>query len=875
MEPGDDAESRVEHVTPATWEQRRTPARLLSPTPRKRKRRRHFASWHEDWSQKNLGTLVMGALLIGAPQLLGGALPWTINAIAALSLLCLVVVAMRAPALGRSAPRMGLMLLIMAGWTALQAAPLPCELVAWLSPDSAEKQRAINAIMDMPAVATCTLSQDPGNTQQELIKGLSLTATFIAAWAFAASGGWRRLFFLIASSSLAMSVVALAHWVLDLDRVFGLYRPVGMTRVWLLAPLMNSNNLGAFAALGAPLWIGLSFREPHTRLRLMGYAALVITSTTSLLSLSRGAIGQLIASYVVMGLVILRRSRGSSRAKERAAAGLPTRALTLVVSTALGLGLGAYLVGDEALHEFKSGRMEKLDLTIAALRFAGQHALVGVGRGAFGSAFVSAEGALARYRFAENFVAQWAAEWGIPMTLALLGFIAWELVTAARARESLARAGAITALCLYGAQNLVDFAFELLGVATVAVALLGGCIAPSSESLARDDRAARQSQRRGAQLALATLCAGIAALAFLGPRLGAQSVPALTAALRQRMASSDRAAFKAKAHEALVLHPSEPVLTLLIASEALAHDDPKTLAWLNRSMQLAPKWARPHQLAFRWLWKRGRGRQALLELKLATAIDNRIALHDVCRLGQVNADWALAVAPHNAQRAAFMSAVSICLAASPTSRAFDEAVLREYPNALHALMHKAARLRRQGRIDDALALLDRAQQAHPGDYRPSLERLQTLSAAGRLDELLDAADTVVPRFDAQAKIAMLAVKALALARAGSSELALQSVHDVRRLSGTDPTRLAESYSLEARVHVALHEPGAALTAYREAYRINDDTRILWDIAGISESLGDRGQALWAYVNLCEREPRGGGCERRNALLTPPTDNSSR
>jgi hypothetical protein len=122
---------------------------------------------------------------------------------------------------------------------------------------------------------------------------------------------------------------------------------------------------------------------------------------------------------------------------------------------------------------------------------------------------------------------------------------------------------------------------------------------------------------------------------------------------------------------------------------------------------------------------------------------------------------------------------------------------------------------------------------------------------------------------------MLEPKAFALARAGSSELALQTIREIRRLAGTDTSRLAGSYALEAQVHLALREPGSAIAAYREAFRIKEETDFLVQVAAIAESLGDRGQALWAYLSLCEREPRGGACERRNALLAPPVDKSSR
>jgi hypothetical protein len=122
---------------------------------------------------------------------------------------------------------------------------------------------------------------------------------------------------------------------------------------------------------------------------------------------------------------------------------------------------------------------------------------------------------------------------------------------------------------------------------------------------------------------------------------------------------------------------------------------------------------------------------------------------------------------------------------------------------------------------------------------------------------------------------MLEPKAFALARAGSPELAIETVKELRRLAGTDTTRLAGSYALEAQVHMALRQPGSAVAAYREAFRIKEETEFLVQVAAIAESMGDRGQALWAYLSLCEREPRGGACERRNALLAPPVDKSAR
>ena len=835
------------------------------------RRRRRFASWHEHWTGEPLCTLLLGGLLVGAPQLLGGVLPWTVNAIAIASLLCLGMIGLRCPGSAQRFPTVGLVLAAVGVWTAIQALPLPCSWVAAVAPQSVAKLQGLRTLFGDSALGACTISEDPAATQLEIVKGIALVASFSVCWMFAATGGRRRLLGLIAGSTALMSLVALAHWILDQNRVFGLYAPFGITRSWLLAPLMNANNLGGFVAIGVPLFIGLGYRASSANLRLASYVGLALTSVTAVLSLSRGAIGQLLASVVVMVFVVYRKRVQRTR-KQRA--GLPLREVALATAGAAGLGLGAYLVGDEALRDFSSGKLDKLELGARALRFALDHALTGVGRGAFGSAFVGYEGSLSRYRYAENFVAQWAADWGLPVACILIGAIGYALLQAIRRSQSLAHISGCVALIAFGAQNLVDFGIELVGVGVVAVALLAACLAPSPDEVDLPQRAG-SVLRRGSTIAAITLGVSLALLGLLGPRLTRHSVPALTADLRKSLMLSDRAGFRRKLAGALALHPSEPVLTLMAASEGLAYKDPKTLIWLNRAMQLAPGWSRPHELAFRWLWQHGEGRQALLELKAAAAIDPASIADTACRLGEVDAEWALTVAPDNERRTKYLERLASCISHDPQSAIFDAAVLRELPNSAYPLWHEASRRFSDGEVDEALQIIERLRRTHPEFELAVIVRYEMLMKAGRLREVVSEIDTAMVGLSDQKQVDLLRIKAMALASAGSMELAREALNELRRRSTTNPERLAQSYALEGQIHLGLKEPGSALAAYREAYRINPDTNTLRTIANIAESLGDRAQALWAYVNLCQLEPLGGGCERRNALLSPREPNSGR
>jgi tetratricopeptide (TPR) repeat protein len=840
---------------------------------RKRRRRRRYNDWQSSLFGQPFATLLMAALLIGGPQLLGGVLPITIVAIAVLALSCLAWLAFRSPAAERAWPITGAAFVLVWAFTALQATPLPCDAVAAIAPESAAAARAAPMISTGRPPSLCTLTQDPGSTQQELIKGAAIVATFLASWLFAASGGRRRLLWLIALSSLTMSLVALGHRVLELERVFGFYAPWGMApEARMLAPLMNQNNLGGFIALSVPLWIGLGYRAEDPNVRLLSYVAIAVNTTATVLTLSRGAVGALIVGVLaVVTMIVLQRRRAQNRRRGTAANELGV----LFAGTCGALG-SIYFVGSELLQEFRNGDMGKLELIGRSLEFALQHPWTGVGRGAFGSAFLAEEGALLRYRYPENFVAQWAAEWGLVTSTALLVVIALALWRGARASNSLPRKAAFAGLGALCLQNLVDFGFETLGVAVIAAALLAACIAPSSEEPGRPKAEAVAPWRRAYALSTLALTFGIVLTAWLGPRLPQQAVNHEEGELLAAEQHLDRPGFRQQLTAAVALHPSEPRLTLLAAEEALAHHDHLAGAWVNRSMQLAPGWARPHHLAFRWLWHNGDGAQALGELRAAAEIDLNTSMEDVCRLGTVDLEWVLRAMPRNDKRRDYLEIAANCLAGSRAGAQLDLMILQEFPDMPRSLNRVAVMLARGGDVPEALYVLDRLKRAHPAYQNTLPERLQILLDAGRLQEVIsESDDNSSARLDLLQQVRVLGIRAQALARSGAEEPALEMVSKARRLGMTDAAHLAASYELEGRVRLLLKQPGEALGAYREAYRINAEPQFLRTIAGIAESLGDRAQALWAYINLCQREPQGGGCERRNALLAPPGQKSAR
>jgi tetratricopeptide (TPR) repeat protein len=354
-------------------------------------------------------------------------------------------------------------------------------------------------------------------------------------------------------------------------------------------------------------------------------------------------------------------------------------------------------------------------------------------------------------------------------------------------------------------------------------------------------------------------------VAWLGPRIRPQSVSSLRGQLIRAREQIDRDKFSQILTSGLVLHPREPELTLAAATEALQYKDPKTLTWLNRSMLLAPGWPRTHEIAYLWLWQSGFGRQALLELKQAAAGDLWVAMPHLCKLGAVEAAWVLDVAPEHHGREHFLNEVSACLGNAPTSQAFDDAVLNEFPGSLHPLVHQAQRLLADQQGDESLMVIERIRRAHP-EWQPGLAlRLNTLLTLERYREVLDEIQRAMPTVSEDQQLALLEFKARTQARIGAPDLVEDTLKDIRRRS-TDTKRLAHSYAFEGSIRVEMRQPGAAAAAYQEAFRISNDVRHLWDVGRLAQQLGDRPLALWAYITLCQRDPRSGGCKARDSLM---------
>lgn len=808
--------------------------------------------------------VVLSLQLTVVPLLLGGVFPWAMVWGASGGLVCLATSAMAARKIWTgAAPLVGWGALALLGWTALQAAPLPCSTVRSLAPAAAENVRVAQTLLNHDGTLRCTLSRDPGSTAEEVIKGVAILATLMAAWIVSSLGARRAVYWSVAASTLVMTLLALGHGLAQLDQVYGLYTPVYTSRGLLLAPLMNPNNLGAFAALGVPLWVTLTYRAPHRELRWLGFVATVLTATAALLSLSRGAIAQLIGTLVLLAWC-MRNTTARERGVDKPSHWGQRAGVALAV--ALAGGAAVYGAGGLLMREMENRDISKLGLIARSFVFAWDHFWIGVGRGAFSSAFVPLEGKVVRYAYAENFLVQWLSEWGWPITLCWLAIAGVAIWQATRGVKSLSRQGALIALVGLCAQNLVDLGFEVLGIAVVAAGLFGAIVAPSKQAKA----VARVGTDLRSALGL-SLAASVAALLNFGPRLEHNSISKLHSRLMEQMHAVDRSAFRRTLVRALELHPAEPVFVIVAATAALRDGDRDAARWVNRAMQVAPNWGAPHILAFQWLWALGRGDQALLELKLAAQIDPNPWSQHICEVTRRPGDLALRAAPDSGvARRDFLEKAARCVDdGHPSAEAIDQALLKEFPDRGLAYMRTARRLARRGEFDESLAMLDRRIREQPGDQSSRVTRAYLLLQAKRLSEAVELIDRDLPLVSDDMKRSLLWQQASAYAQLQDRSGVARTIAAYRKLAAGSAEALAASYALEGRMNQLMNQPGSALAAFREAYSINQNTEYLAEVATLADRLGDQPQRIWAYMTLCEHEPHGGKyCATRDLLMQP-------
>jgi tetratricopeptide (TPR) repeat protein/O-antigen ligase len=604
-----------------------------------------------------VGAALLAALLVALPLLKGGVGPRTELAAAALALLALLLAARGT---GR-APWAGAVLLLPLGVALLQVVPLAGGRFVSLDPPASGR-----------ALAT-------------LVTGW---AGLVAAWHLGAGKRRRDL----ALHGLAGAGLAVAGGALGLA-LAGLQPLLAPT-----FPFPNSNQQGGFAALTALVILGLALRA-RGQARLVWLLGFALVAAEVFLSLSRGAIAAFLGGA---GLFILLAAWREPRPGEQAHRARRALAAGLV----LALGVAAYLALDAVISELRTVRLlddaEKLVLWRPGLQLLRDHPLLGIGRGAFETAFAAYKTGTeaVTYTHLENDWLQPLIDFGVPAGLLVVATFAWLWLRAAWRRElSWPEVGLLAGTAAMAAQGLVDFSLERPAAALAFSVALG--------LLQRGERAFPLGFRP-----VAVTAGGLGLATVAGMWLW-QAHPLEEVAASVAQAPSAALA-EARGRELSRWHPADWLPPATVGARWVEEGRcAPAMPWLLQAMRLGPTAPEPHLYAARCLAASGQDAFARREYRLAHLYGSAEALGEAARRWTSVEDL-LQVAPQSADGLLALAGVLRGQDRRADATGLLRRVLDEYREA-RALVPLAAAALEAGDPEEGLALARRRETEAPLD----------------------------------------------------------------------------------------------------------------------------------------------------------------
>jgi O-antigen ligase/tetratricopeptide (TPR) repeat protein len=463
----------------------------------------------------------------------------------------------------------------------------------------------------------------------EAIKWFVYTGVFACAMLVARRRGRSWGVTLVFTSGIAVALVTVGHGLAGATKVYGWYKPHFIPAPWHVGPLLNSNNLSGYLNLAAMCGIGLLLSRQATVPRWLATLGTTVLGAVVILAASRGGVVTLLLGLLMLALLVGFSSKdsGGSRLPKR------TAALLLLAATGGG-GLFAALGSTrETWAELYDKNLLKVRMLGWAKPMIADHPWLGIGRGAFESVFpayrVYSEHLV--FTHAENFPAQWIAEWGLPAALLALLAFAWFLRPAAiGVRRSMLAAGVAVGIGILLLQNLFDLGLEVPSIC-IALAVAFGSIWAGWDRSGKVWRSSPDDTARRVPYAAGLAVAGTAAMVALAvfPFQGLHDVAADREDIHERFRSwvaerapAGRTALREDLRNAMRRHPAEPYFPLLTAEIAWlggARESP--MPALARALERAAQNGRAHLLLADILLARGTRSQARLELRLAVIDD--------------------------------------------------------------------------------------------------------------------------------------------------------------------------------------------------------------------------------------------------------------
>jgi tetratricopeptide (TPR) repeat protein len=546
----------------------------------------------------------VGALALAAPLAIGGAHAAT-QVVLSLAALALLIAYLRVGDRGVMAVPLTWACAVAVGYTALQLVPLPAFVVGLVSPAAHELRSETGAGWLMP------LTVDAPATWLALARGFACFGLLLMVGTHSRSHRLARTILLALSLvGTVLATITLVQRLVGAHAILGFYVPRNMPGGGFFGTFVNGNHAASVLALSSLISAGLALDAKEGK-RFFFLASAVLSGAVVFYTASRaGALGFGVGGLLLASVALVRRLGWAT--------GLLTALAMMAVASGATLwladGLRSRLLptAGEGLYE-----NQKLRGWRDAASMAVSYRWSGVGRGAF-------EAPAAAYRqddegvrlvYPENLLVESATEWGIPLTLLLMGLVALPLAGVARglSGRELGVIGAAAGVLAVLVHEMADFGLELPGVAFPTVIALGvvmGRVERKQDRRAEEPRAPLPT--RWVVAGLAAWSVALLGAAWAAPRTLAADFENVARAYRDKSAE-----LPSLLAAAVARHPADDHLELLAAEDALARRDKDAMRHLNRALRLHPANWQAHDLAARTLLGMGRRPQAALELRLA------------------------------------------------------------------------------------------------------------------------------------------------------------------------------------------------------------------------------------------------------------------
>jgi len=814
--------------------------------------------------------LLLVIIVVGSILAVGSVHPISMVVFGSLATAALCIATWLRTAPGRRVPLSWPVLIVwaLAAMCLLQVIPLPLSWLERIAPTTADIWSRSLLPLGEAAPAVAPISLDPSATMIEALRWFSYGAVFAAASVVASRRGSRWGVTLVFAAAVVAAVTTVGHGLVGAEKVFGIYTPDFKPLPWHVGPLLNPNNLAGLLNLGALCGMGLLVAENPVLPRSLVAVGVAILVGVNVTSASRGGVLALCVGVVVLGVVaeLSRRRRAQSQAATR-------RARVLVAgAVAVGVAL-AILAGTQSKWaELYNENIEKLEMVLMVRPVLGDFPLLGVGRGAFESVFPAYQvgSSAVVYTHAENFLAQWLVEWGIPVTVAAVFALAWHFrpQRVGVFRSALA-AGAWIGVSILLAQNLFDLGLEVPALCfAIAVAL--GSLWGDQKRVTEPTVTARRSTKRNAlRWAFGAATVGLLLIAS-NVYGGLSDVASDRASLKESLLSDkpprtaqQRQQIRSQIRSFMRRHPAEPYFPLMGALLAWQENDSNPIPWLQRALERAKNNGKAHLLLAQVLKRHGALGQALMELRMAAETDAAL----VSAAAKLAVRWASndeelgRVVPRGVNRAASWDALGRFHTNRKVAAGCDRRALKLDPKLTgpHSrLANDIVQKRRSGACqEEGQACAEQLEQ-----HAKVLEKqLPDSSAAARLRAAWMAAQGEPGKGEeALAKICD-DMRDYMLCQRKRTELAAR-IDDPERLRKAgkalmtaaciEQQRCAQMATWIGDLHMGRQEWGSAVASYARAARDGETVQRLLKLADASSKAGFSAQAVRALEKALRR-----------------------